>query len=179
MKSRWKCMTSRDVKKLKRVSPAYALIFGYYGDAVAKRSQVPLINHIDEGIDLMESNGASEDAIDAFCLHPLVQGDDQFEANISLVSVLFPAEIVVNLLEYRRAANAYLCKPYTDNWGMDEIREAVGGMTEDVRQMLIADKLQNQKDFALWHAGSHPRSAELQRYFENWLVYLIRCRIMK
>ena len=38
--------------------------------------------------------------------------------------------------------------------------------------MLIADKIQNKKDFELYHKGSHPRSMELDHYFNNWLKRL-------
>ena len=38
--------------------------------------------------------------------------------------------------------------------------------------MLIADKIQNRKDFELYHKETHPRSAELDKYFRNWLQKL-------
>ncbi len=39
----------------------------------------------------------------------------------------------------------------------------------EVNQMLIADKIQNRKDFELYHQKTHPRNQELQLYFRNWL----------
>jgi hypothetical protein len=38
--------------------------------------------------------------------------------------------------------------------------------------MLIADKIQNRKDFELYHLGKHERSSELDSYFKNWLERL-------
>jgi hypothetical protein len=35
--------------------------------------------------------------------------------------------------------------------------------------MLIADKVQNKADFDLYHRGTHPESAKLEMYFDNWL----------
>jgi hypothetical protein len=35
--------------------------------------------------------------------------------------------------------------------------------------MLIADKIQNRKDFELYHKDIHERSDELKQYFFNWL----------
>ena len=38
--------------------------------------------------------------------------------------------------------------------------------------MLVADKVQNLKDFVLHHLGSHKRSDELYRYYHRWLQHL-------
>jgi len=39
----------------------------------------------------------------------------------------------------------------------------------EVNEMLIADKVQNKKDFMKYHFGKHDRSNELFRYFNKWL----------
>jgi hypothetical protein len=43
---------------------------------------------------------------------------------------------------------------------------------KDVNDMLIADKIQNRKDFELYHLGTHDRSEQLDQYFKNWLEKL-------
>lgn len=53
--------------------PEYYLIKGYYFDRRAKRSNVFLINHIEEGLVILDVMGASEKAKKAFCLHPIVK----------------------------------------------------------------------------------------------------------
>ena len=38
--------------------------------------------------------------------------------------------------------------------------------------MLIADKVQNYKDFLLYHKNTHERSDELDEYFNSWFKIL-------
>ncbi len=38
--------------------------------------------------------------------------------------------------------------------------------------MLMADKLQNRKDFEIYQEGIHERSSELKQYFMNWFKRL-------
>lgn len=147
------------------------MIEGFYGDKVAKRSLVPLINHIIEGVMVLECLGATSNAIDAFIIHPLFQSDQEFFANQLQLREL-PFEVMVNVMEYRRAANTFLCRPHTDVWEFDDVVEQVGQMSQDVRHMLIADKWQNQKDFRIHHLGTHDRSDQLERYFNMWLYLL-------
>ncbi len=67
-------------------------------------------------------------------------------------------------MEYRSVANEYLSHRTIAH--VDEIRLSP---LPEVNQMLIADKVQNCKDFELYHKATHPRSAELDLYFNNWL----------
>jgi hypothetical protein len=152
----------------------HQLISEYYGDRCARRSGIPLMNHIDEGIEILTELGAKEYVKAAFCLHPLLQGDAEYTMFIDKIGndPKVNSAALVLALDYRRAANAYLCKPHTDSWTQDEISEAVGPLLEDLRFMLIADKKQNQRDFLHAHKRTHKRSDQLTKYFENWMEYL-------
>lgn len=152
-------------------SVEYKLIQDYYGDSRAKRSGVFLMNHIDEGIAIMAELGASLDAMKAYCVHPIFQPDSDLENNIPLCDKLSP-KVILLAMEYRNKANRYLCKPQTDHLEIGDLDYVVGNLLPDVKHMLIADKKQNQKDFNLYHRGSHKRSKELSKYFDNWLSWL-------
>lgn len=147
-------------------STEYRLISTHYGNQVAKRSQVPLINHIDEGLlILQELGGATVESMKAFCLHPLLQGDSDLLAHSRLVTQCDPYVIIL-AMEYRSVANEYL----SDKVGTGHMIR-ISPLFE-VNDMLIADKVQNYKDFITYHRGTHPRSDELDAYFNDWLNVL-------
>lgn len=164
------------INKIKN-SYEYKLISEFYGDNCASRSKVPLMNHINEGISIMIENDASKEAILAYCIHPIIQGDKEFVENIDMIAAkveegfIHPI-VMAYALEYRKIANSYLCKPYTDRWDKDDLNHIIGYIHEPVRQMLIADKIQNKKDFLIYHLDTHARSEQLNKYFNNWLEYL-------
>lgn len=155
-----------------RDTPEYEWISKVYGDRRTERSNVPLMNHIDEGIGVMVDRNASELAIRAYIVHPIFQGDDALAELYEQSAIALDPRVVMRAMEYRRAANAYLCRPQTDSWSLGDIEYHVGQLLPDTVEMLIADKLQNQKDFLLYHYGTHARSAQLDRYFKNWLTLL-------
>jgi hypothetical protein len=152
-------------------SKEFEMIKNFYGVKVAKRSQIPLINHIKEGLEIMEANEASLLSMRAYCLHPILQSDKDFEANFKGMGKQDPLVILLTM-EYRRAANAYLCKSETDNWFIDDAIAAIGILIPEIKSMLIADKIQNRKDFLRCHYGTHPRSTQLNQYFKNWFKIL-------
>ena len=144
----------------------YEMIKSYYGNKQATRSQVPLINHINEGLLILEMIGSSEYAKRAYCLHPMFQSDDDliknYDSNLGINQ-----RVLINVMEYRYTANSYLSK--RDISGLNDIRISP---LKDVNDMLIADKVQNRKDFELYHLGKHDRSSVLDQYFKNWLEKL-------
>jgi hypothetical protein len=154
----------------------YKLIKQFYGTQCAKRSNVPLINHIDEGLYILDKMCASDYAKRAYCLHPMLQADKDLEANFDYVVTKSDSITIALAMEYRNIAN---------QWLSDKVRIEDGLMpcvTYDqkpklsplygVTQMLRADKIQNYKDFLLYHKDSHARTVELHKYFEVWLDVL-------
>lgn len=152
----------------------YQIIKNHYGDRKAKRSGEFLIKHITEGCKIMSELGASDNAIKAFMLHPIYQSDNDYLRYYTrlLSGADTSMEVLLLVLEYRKVANAYLCKPYTDYWTSRDIKEATPITSVDIALMLWADKTQNYADFLKHHLGTHPRSKQLEVYFESWLERL-------
>jgi len=159
-------------------SNGYQWIKQFYGDRCTKRSGVPLINHIDEGIEILNRIGAADHVKEAFAIHPLIQTDTDLKTNFhDLINgwsgLPITASVIALALEYRNIANAFLSNKI-DTWDgkpvkIDQIRLSPLG---EVNEMLIADKVQNRKDFLRYHRETHPRSLELAYYFECWLEAL-------
>jgi hypothetical protein len=152
----------------------YQIIKDIYGDKTATRSKVPYINHIDEGLYVLDYINASGTAKRAFCLHPLLQVN---EFAVELLKHTWFRHIdrrsIVTASMYANSANMYLCRPHTDKYNKGDIQKATGLVERnDVMDMLLADKVQNYKDFEIYHKGTHPRSGQLDNYFLSWLDYL-------
>ena len=143
----------------------YKLINLFYGDRVAKRSQVSLINHINEGLDVLSAIDATDAAKRAFCIHPLFQADEDLQENYYVASRLDP-HVLMLAMEYRSVANEYLSDKVNT-----EQKIRLSPLAE-VNQMLIADKVQNYKDFLTYHHDTHERSGALLVYFARWLKRL-------
>lgn len=140
----------------------YWLVSEFYKDKKAQRSGLPYIKHIDDGINIMVNRKNSEVAIRAFTIHPLLQANKDYDNNIVRVAENVHPWVLSHTLEYCKVANAYLAKDYK---GPDDVVEiAVRSATND---MLIADKLQNYQDLAVYNSG-HPNYNNLRNYFMNW-----------
>ncbi len=143
----------------------FNLISEFYGDRRARRSGLPLINHVVEGIRILKDYGEPESTVRAWCLHPMVQGDADLERTLSQGLLQRASPVAVALaMEYRFRANSYLSY-------MPPNKEPSWGHVSAVRVMLIADKVQNRKDFEQ-HLADHPevRNGErLRVYYKQWL----------
>jgi hypothetical protein len=146
----------------------YHIVSSLYGDKTAKRSGIPLLNHINEGLVILNEINASELAKRAYCLHPVLQDNIALTQNYKQISEFkIDISVAITTMEYRRVANNYLSKRIINS--IDEIELSP---LLDVNDMLIADKVQNRKDFELYHLGKHERSDILDQYFKNWLERL-------
>ena len=142
----------------------YTLISTYYSSKVAARSNVPLINHIDEGLVILKHIGASSNAQRAWCVHPLLQNDECLKKNYHRVASSVNSYVMMFAMEYRSVANKHLS---------DKVGQPIQlSVIPEVNSMLIADKVQNCKDFLNYHKLTHPRSIELDAYFNEWLQAL-------
>lgn len=162
------CLRSYDV-------PEYRIIERFYGVKRANRSDALYMNHIDEGLAVLQWIGASSAAKAAYCIHPIVQTDGDLSKAWDFRNTIrlnmnwtgCSLESVLLAMEYRSIANDYL-----SDREVNSIREIRMSPINEVRDMLIADKVQNRKDFELYHEGTHPRSKELSKYFRFWLEKL-------
>jgi hypothetical protein len=153
---------------MKKNNPHYKLIVQFYGSRRAARSHVPYINHINEGLAVLDAIGATLRAKEGYCIHPVVQDDRAIRIAFRTSSILWNYAIhpysLALALEYRSVANEYLS--YRSISSIAEIRLSP---LKEVQQMLIADKVQNRKDFEQFHSRTHPRAEHLRRYFKQWL----------
>ncbi len=145
----------------------------FYGNRTSARSKVPLIKHIHDGIRILESIDASEEAKRAFCLHPLTQG------NYPIPDICKNLDIITLAHQYASVANSYLCNKSTDHiTSVSKVKKHLSHIlwTDDLINMLIADKFQNRSDFIRYHKDTHVRSKQLDLYFELWLTYLFEMK---
>mgnify|MGYP007071577552 FL=1 len=144
----------------------YKVISNFYGGRKANRSGVELMNHIDEGLYILNQINASDAAKKAYCLHPILQSDTDLYLNYQSIIGLDNTAIIL-AMEYRWVANDYLSTKNIES--LSDIRLSP---LKDVNDMLIADKIQNRKDFEKYHKSTHPNSERLANYFNNWLMRL-------
>lgn len=154
--------------------PEFRSIQDLYKDSCAKRSGVPLLNHIEEGLQILHNLDADVTTAQAYCLHPIFQDDKNlklafenwgFVASACETRYGHTSKPFILTMEYRWVANNYLSKDYDPN------KKPKLSVLPEVNQMLIADKLQNFKDF-LHHKDKYDNKDILQKYFVQWLAEL-------
>ena len=155
-----------------RQSEGYRLVKEFYGDRRAARSQVLLMDHIHQGIEILQRLGANPTTIEAYVVHPIFQADPELAAHVELCRGLDPM-VVLLAMEYRNIANHFLSpKVRMNKWGPEAVEEIKLSPLSSVNEMLVADKVQNRKDFLAFHEGIHERTLELDYYFKYWLEAL-------
>lgn len=159
------------------------IIKKFYGDSRAKRSGIPLINHIIEGLDILQYLNASDMVKSAWCIHPIIQSDNDLirELNRKMLHTADSSAILL-AVEYRNIANSFLSR-HVGNTQLssiqlhvnDRLREILNTThSETVRLMLIADKVQNFKDFIKQPPHTYHNADELNRYFRIWLYRILQ-----
>jgi hypothetical protein len=157
--------------------PFYQLIQQKYKGKIAHRSGVSYMNHIQEGAFILQRiYGIDEELIEAYCLHPIFQSDKsllELFLDASSENFLISPRTIVLGMEYRRVASSYTIKNKIRDPKSIEI-----GPLDKVHKMLVADKIQNKKDFMKYmylkrDRPSYQKASEhgLQ-YFDSWLKRL-------
>jgi hypothetical protein len=146
-------------------SVEWAAVNEFYGDRRATRSERPLIEHIAEGLHVLDLIAADEVARLAFCIHPLCQ-DDVALGGFD-VGVASTPRVLLMAVEYRNVANRYLAHHYGQ-----PTREARLSPLGAVNQMLVADKVQNRWSFERYGGEFLPNGPRLAAYFREWLSVL-------
>jgi hypothetical protein len=148
------------------MTPEYLAISRHYGDRTAVRSGVRLMQHIDEGLVILERLWATDAARSAWCLHPIIQNAKP--GSLGGISSCSPYAVFL-ATEYRHHANRFL----RHHMASETLSRDIDiGEFDEVRMMLIADKVQNRCDFEKYHLGIHPDSDDLVRYFSLWFEKL-------
>jgi hypothetical protein len=157
--------------------PFYKLIQQKYQGKVAQRSGVSYMNHIIEGAFILQQiYGTDEELLEAYCLHPIFQSDkllSQLLAGDSTDLARISPRVIVLGMEYRRVANSY-----TINNKVRKPENIEIGALDKVHKMLVADKIQNKKDFMKYMYLQHDCSAcqkvseHSVQYFDSWLARL-------
>lgn len=161
---------------------AFEAISQFYGDRRAERSGLSLLNHTIEGLAIMAAHAPGEpylfDAMQGFCLHPMLQTDETLQENHHLMRFHAP-HAVLFAMEYRWLANNWLSDKVRYEYYSDGSKPLLTmkgkpdpGNLAPVHLMLVADKVQNYKDFLTHHSDTHPRRVELHLYFNTWLAAL-------
>lgn len=139
----------------------YEIISKHWDDNCAVRTGIHYMNHVDEGLRIIKEVNGSERAMRIFALHGFLQNcyaDNTFNSDV--LSDVAP-DVLIGAMEYRAVANAHLSHHRPDTLVLSE--------DADVNTALIADKVQNFRDFERFHNGCHLRSKQLKQYFERWL----------
>ena len=170
-------------KDQNRVYRHYKTISQFYKGKKTSKN-IPYINHIDEGVGYLELMGVSDTVVNAFILHPFVQcvnlkgtynktllTKSELEEYVDIFEL--EPDVAYELLLYRKYANSYLCRPDTDGAAIMEAYSLIDTLQnhQTTVRMLIADKLQNFKDF-IKYREDHERAKHLTQYFIYWLSIL-------
>lgn len=137
----------------------------YWGNKKSSMG-VPYMVHIDQGLLILNHSFSTTAAKAAFCIHGLMQSDaDLLNFYYKGRTVDLDNKVLFLALEYRNTANQWLREH-----GADAKRPDI--VLTEIRDMLVADKVQNYHNFLTNYKDIHKDSVELEAYFTNWLEHL-------
>lgn len=157
----------------------YMAIENFYKDKRAGRSGLPYINHIDEGIDML-SHWLNDDILKAsicaraYAIHPLIDEMTGILGGIldALGSTLPAGNTISLAIEHHILRNKFLVKDWDTHWDETGLQNLLGPMSNECAWMLLADKVQNQKDFRIHHWFTHEKTYQYEEYFNLWIETL-------
>lgn len=140
------------VQLFKQHSGPYKRVVEFYqGGNEFTSTGVPKINHIDEGLAILEYLETETHTQEAWCLHPLLQGDKELLDYGWHSTRGVTGYAIVLAMEYRATANAFLCTPETDRYTQEDMPKIV---LPEVKPMLIADKISNMRNLVKYNRGT-------------------------
>jgi hypothetical protein len=151
------------------LNQAWVLAKKHLENTYTKRSSVSYLKHVEDGLKILDLIGACRTAKRAFCLHPLLQTDTELFNNLDEVCTYCGDTRAVALaMEYRWIANTNLRHSVKDRgWTIPHLN-----LLPCVKNMLIADKIQNLMDFRTYQKLPSRDTNEIETYFSVWLSVL-------
>lgn len=152
--------------------PYFGAIQAAYNGRKARKSGLPYIKHIAEGLALLQQEFNAGWAVQAaWCLHPLYQDpyylpkmmDPEYVRSIGMPAV--DPGVAALVVDYIQHANEYLPPhvysrwPVKPKWGWTEV-------------LLKVDKVQNRMDFENQHYAPSEWKSILTLYFDHWFEVL-------
>ena len=165
----------------KLTDPNYLAIAESFKGKTAERTSLPYMNHIDEGLRVLDALDATLVTKQAFCLHPLVQLDTVLINEITSVGYINTAtpQAILLAMEYRNCLNKISSKSVISKFSprfVEKLQSRIKTFP-GLYHMAVADKIQNNKDFTenyIDGSSKHANYKGLTRYFNFWLHNILR-----
>lgn len=143
----------------------YRTVSTFYANKQAQRSGQEYIRHIIQGLIVLNRINSNEQTMKAFCIHPIVQEDNALlQAVVTELLKDCDPTVVALAMEYRAVANSYLSHhPFRTTLDL--------GPLQAVKEMLIADKIQNSYDLNRYNQQDKD-FYRLNAYFNSWMIIL-------
>lgn len=158
----------KDLLNVVRTTPEYKAILEHLKYRCDTLSGITHINHIDEGIQILEVICAPRylyNAAKAFCLHPMVSHDLSLVNNIvEVCSSGFDTTAILYAMEFRKTIASW---PNHRTEGEPSISPLIA-----INKMITADIIQHKSHFLRYSGvpeGSDPSTNSELRFYNDWL----------
>lgn len=148
----------------------YIQIRKFYAGRTCKRTGVAHIEHIDQGLRILDDLNAPQDTKRAWCLHPLAQavtsGSDRKDKNVGayLLGRWRNRVAATRAFDYALSADQVLSRD-----PLHRFDNIVKPTLASTYMMLVADKIQNYHHFeSEWDSFDPQDRYRLSTYFDRW-----------